>query len=212
MAKQRKEAPPHRVADPKVFVGAGVRIDKLKPIENFDEDSYIQRIELAEVAQPGVEYKTTKNKRTADNQALIVKYIEQGMSNVDAVGLAGVSQNSFYTWQKTDPLFRDRCVAAHHEFKRRHLSNIGQHAAVDWKASAWLLSRKFPDEFGEKREIKIQQEGPTAQNIVIAFLGQINEAKGYVAPEAISQDVTKIITNPIAVDAAIADDEEPEDD
>lgn len=208
MARPRKV---DQVPNPKVFVGAGVRIDKLKPIENFDEDSYIQRIELAEVAQPGTEYKTTKHKRTAENQALIVKYIEQGMSNVDAVGLAGVSQNSFYVWQKTDPVFRDRCVAAHHEFKRRHLSNIGQHAAVDWKASAWLLSRKFPEEYGEKREIKIQQEGPTAQNIVIAFLGQINEAKGYVGPEAISQDVTKILTNPV-VDAAIADDEEPEDD
>lgn len=205
--RKKKDATPNT---PKI--GAGVRIDKLKPIEGFDQDNYIQKIDRSEIAVPNLEATLTgpnkgKIQRTLENQEVVIKYIEQGMTQVDAAALAGIGLSTFHGWYRKDPEFKARCIQANQKFKMKHLSNIGQHAAVDWKASAWLLARKFPAEFGEKKEITIQQEGPTAQNLVIAFLGQINAAKGYVAPEAISIDISKALSNKEVIDAAVSDED-----
>jgi hypothetical protein len=215
LKKKKDPAKDTSIATPKI--SAGVRINSLKPIAGFDQDNYIQKVDRSEIVIPDLESTMTgppkgKIQRTLENKEVVIKYIEQGMTQVDAAALAGIGLSTFHTWYRVDPEFKDRCIQANQKFKMKHLSNIGQHAAVDWKASAWLLARKFPAEFGEKKEITIQQEGPTAQNLVIAFLGQINAAKGYIAPEAISIDISKALANKEVIEAAVSDeDAEPED-
>lgn len=108
----------------------------------------------------------------------ILTYKENGLSDADVCDMVGISQQSFYSWLKeaetginaTNP---DRPVTnrelklelfeglkkARAAFKAYHVQTITKAAKRSWQASAWLLERMYPKEFGRiDRQIALMGE------------------------------------------------------
>lgn len=99
-----------------------------------------------------------------DEKKDVLGYIREGLTDKDACDYAGISQETFYAWlygrkdkngkvkTKPDPVFAESLKAARIAFKRLHIKNVTKVAIKDkqWTASAFLLERRFPDEFGQK--------------------------------------------------------------
>lgn len=94
----------------------------------------------------------------------ICTYIENGMSNKDAADLCQITDVTLYRWlreaemvdgdgkplskYKQQRKLRDALVKARAAFKAYHVQSIIRASRKTWQASAWLLERRFPEEYG----------------------------------------------------------------
>lgn len=97
--------------------------------------------------------------------------IKQGYSNQDVCDVLSFSQASFYNWvnigeeqkegnfTKSEDLiyleFVEAIKKARAEHKQNLLSKIQRHGNKQWQALAWVLERKYKDEFGKVDTVKI---------------------------------------------------------
>jgi len=108
----------------------------------------------------------------------LATYIENGNFAQDACKLADVSEAGYYKWLATgrailegeiektraNALTVELVEAIKHadaKFKAYHLSNINRASRTTWQASAWMLERRFPEEYGRRAEnsVKVESEG-----------------------------------------------------
>lgn len=91
-------------------------------------------------------------------------YIENGMSNHDAIDLCDITDTTFYRWlreadergpkgekpqkYKMQRKLKAAIPKAAAAFKAYHVQVITRASKKNWQASAWMLERKFPDEYG----------------------------------------------------------------
>ncbi len=85
----------------------------------------------------------------------IIKYIESGLTFRDAYELAGISNYSFYTKIKQDSNYYNSIKRALVKFKQYHLNKIRKDES--WQSSAWILERKFKDEFARLEQIESKE-------------------------------------------------------
>jgi hypothetical protein len=100
---------------------------------------------------------------------VLLEAIRNGLSKKFASKLAGVDQSTVRNWRETDPLFARELEAARAEFVQKHVGRIDNHSKRNWMASAWLLERTEPADFGPAHaQLSINQTvatGPT--NVVV---------------------------------------------
>ncbi len=84
--------------------------------------------------------------------AEIAGYISSGLNRTDSVVLANISYETFCAWTKEHLEFSEAIKQAEIRFKQIHIHRIAKAGETVWQASAWLLERKFPDEFALKKE------------------------------------------------------------
>ena len=99
----------------------------------------------------------------------ICKGIKLGLPNKDAALRAGISEPTFYSWilkakePDAPPYLVDFLEAvdrAKADLKAILLARIHQaSSAGQWQAATWILSRKFPTEFGQTVEAKVKHSG-----------------------------------------------------
>lgn len=135
----------------------------------------------------------------------IATYIENGLSNKDAADLCGVRDTTLYRWlreaeeldEKGKPKNKQQCklkeaiIKAQAAFKAYHVQSITRASRKAWQASAWLLERKFPDEYAA-----------IDRNSIIAAIkaaSQVHEDDGLVAALNASVD-DSIITGDVPDD------------
>lgn len=83
----------------------------------------------------------------------------------DACLACGISESVFYYWQERAVKekqrkyvqFLEAIEKAKSESKIRSLVRIDKAALEDWRADAWLLERRYPEEFGKRDQVKIHQ-------------------------------------------------------
>jgi hypothetical protein len=99
----------------------------------------------------------------------LLEAIRGGLSKKFAAKLAGIDQSTVRNWRETDPLFARELEAARAEFVQKHVGRIDNHSKRNWMASAWLLERTEPRDFGPAHaQLSINQTvatGPT--NVVV---------------------------------------------
>lgn len=103
------------------------------------------------------------------------KYVSQGLSVKDCCDILGISQSVYYMWQteaetgyvrgdsqlgKAKNLdlkvqLVDELKKAYVKYKQIHIDRINNASQKDWYASAWMLERKFPDEFAKPDKFKL---------------------------------------------------------
>ena len=112
-------------------------------------------------------------KLTPELQQEFIAAIESGLTNKSACDYVGIDESTFYSWlniarkaeleaaengtkipKNIKPFseFSKSLKKAEARFKAYHCKNIkraGDEGA--WQASAWLLERKFPEEYGKNR-------------------------------------------------------------
>ena len=109
-----------------------------------------------------------------DTEDLFLKAIKLGMSNIKACEYAGISEASLYNWmEKADRdvasgltskdsvyvEFLEKIKKARATCQANHLLTIQQASASgSWQASAWILERRFPSEFGANSNVNITND------------------------------------------------------
>jgi len=97
-----------------------------------------------------------RNKCTAETVARAVTLKQGGAINKDIAFAIGVSESTFYRWISTPKTDRQRELSeelkkAEADYKNALLGIIASNAQKkDWKAAAWLLERKYPQEYGRR--------------------------------------------------------------
>lgn len=79
--------------------------------------------------------------------------VANGLNVQDACAVAGISKQTLYNHVNSDPSFAEEFEKAQVSFKLTHLRNVASASQNDWRASAWILERKFKDEFSLRQEM-----------------------------------------------------------
>lgn len=80
----------------------------------------------------------------------ISDHISKGLGRVDACILADISYETFTQWMQRAE-FAEAIKKAESGFKGANLQIIQKAANRSWQAAAWLLERKFKDEFASQQ-------------------------------------------------------------
>jgi len=116
---------------------------------------------------------TRKQQRTLKlKRARLAKYLNMNLSLKEACLLAEVSEYTLGLL-RSDPVFERFIQRSMLVGKAQNIVNIKTAGDVGaWQASAWLLERQFPEEYGKKETIKheLQIKVITFQKIVMQVL------------------------------------------
>lgn len=109
---------------------------------------------------------------------VVLNYVRSGLFVEQACLAAGVGVTTFRTWRREDQSLSAALKKAEAEFERTHIQNITTHAAKDWKASAWMLERKYPQRYAKREapEVKVRQTVEVSQPVAAITVGELQEA------------------------------------
>lgn len=84
----------------------------------------------------------------------ISDHIRQGRTQKDAAILSGISEAIFYEWLKDSSKveFLECIKKAQSEFKKQLEIRVQKAADVTWQAAAWMLERRFKDDYALRTE------------------------------------------------------------
>lgn len=99
-----------------------------------------------------------KHKLTPELAVEALGLVENGATNADVCSYLGVAETTFYRWLKIPKTDAERQLCEglkRAETKRKlwHLQRINRAAENDWKASAWYLERRYPNEYARTQRI-----------------------------------------------------------
>lgn len=117
-------------------------------------------------------------------------YKENGLSDADCCDMVGISQQSFYRWLKEAETgidgdhpekpasnlelkreLSEGLKKARAAFKAYHVQTITKAAKRSWQASAWLLERMYPKEFGRiDRQVALVGDAPKENGMLDEIL------------------------------------------
>ena len=104
-----------------------------------------------------------------------VEMKSHGLTNADICRALGICEQTFYRWLREDDTKLKRSLSegikkAEAEYKETLLQSIMATATREknpqWTAAAWLLERKYPDEFAQTTR-KVETEGEDVPQITL---------------------------------------------
>jgi hypothetical protein len=114
-----------------------------------------------------------KTKLTPEMKEHIKRRLELGLNYKDICMSVGISEETFHTWRKTKPEFSELVDKANAKVKEMSLASIRRGEVKDWRAAAWRLERRWPEEYREKKEIEVSEKPILIDDI----MGEIEEVK-----------------------------------
>ena len=120
----------------------------------------------------------TMKKRTKYNQGILdalVEILSKGITVKAACGYVGICTTTFYEWKKEYPKFATAIDNTKFELEARLLTKIEEHGEKDWRCLAWILERRYPQDWSLKREVELNVNKSNGSNEVIEFLKQSRE-------------------------------------
>jgi hypothetical protein len=91
-----------------------------------------------------------RTKRTPETAAKICEAIRKGVTYKLACDYAGICFETFNEWRKADPAFSDQVKDAEGEGVVELIDIIRQSARENWTAAAWILERRYPQDYGRR--------------------------------------------------------------
>lgn len=86
-------------------------------------------------------------KQTPEVVKIILDALGDGMTQRDASMLAGISEDTLCLWKRNNSELSEQMRRKVVEYKQKLMKNIERASEKDWKASAWLLERRYKKEF-----------------------------------------------------------------
>lgn len=84
----------------------------------------------------------------------ICQYVQDGSTQRDSAIMSGISEETFYTWRKNKSEFSESLKKAHAEHKKTLLATITSATEKSWQAAAWILERRYKEDYALKHEIQ----------------------------------------------------------
>lgn len=97
----------------------------------------------------------------------ILHYVESGLSITDACSCSGVSRQAFYRWIKSDHRIKVRMSQAEALGRLELVKRVIRGAEMDWRASAWMLERRYPKEWGRKKIMPEQSRDKEGSGVLV---------------------------------------------
>lgn len=85
--------------------------------------------------------------------------LREPMSIKAACALSGISEATYYNWIEDDPAWAEEVEAAKRFSEPVMVSRLKSLAEEkgDWRGYAWLLERRYPEQWSAKQEIELNQ-------------------------------------------------------
>ena len=126
-----------------------------------------------------VKTKTTRArnyiKKTPERLDTICQHITTGITFKSACALSGISDATFYRWRQEDAEFEADVQMATAVAEQVLLGHISEHAITDWRAAAWILERRMPDDYSAKRDIEVNLKENHIVETIQSIVDQTNE-------------------------------------
>ena len=91
----------------------------------------------------------------------ICRFVERGCTGQVAASVAGIPASTFDQWQDDYPEFSWSIKRAEAKCQALLLSAINRAASEgQWRAAAWLLEHRWPEEFGKRGQYVIPAHSP----------------------------------------------------
>ena len=119
-----------------------------------------------------------KSREVRDN---LLDNLRTGMSIKAAYTQAGISEGTYYQWIRNSEEWAEEVQAAIRFSEAILLAKLDRCADMkeDWRAYAWRLSRRFPKEYGDQKQVDLnvakQSDGSSE---VLSMLKQIEALHG----------------------------------
>ncbi len=86
-------------------------------------------------------------KMTPERVQIITEALADGLTQKEASMLAGIDEDTLCNWKRNNSDFSDKVAKSAIQYKQKLLKTIVKAGERNWKASAWLLERKYKKEF-----------------------------------------------------------------
>ena len=116
--------------------------------------------------------RTKKNQATLDG---ILEAIRAGITFERAADLHRVSRTTVYKWRLDDPEFDKDVLEAVVYSEAILVQRINDKTVDDWKAAAWMLERRHPEQYSQRREIDVTVSRSDGKDEVVAMMEQTRE-------------------------------------
>ena len=116
--------------------------------------------------------RTKKNQATLDG---ILEAIRAGITFERAADLHRVSRAAVYKWRLDDPEFDKDVLEAVVYSEAILVQRINDKSVDDWKAAAWMLERRHPEQYSQRREIDVTVTKSDGKDEVVAMMEQTRE-------------------------------------
>ena len=121
-----------------------------------------------------------KPKLTEEMVEQAIKLKGDGLSNGDIICALGIHESTFYRWignpkNKLQRALSEGLKKEEAEFKQTLLTTIRAAALARnqyWTAAAWLLERKYPDEYGKAERQRDAGSDEAAPRIVLGVVAK----------------------------------------
>jgi hypothetical protein len=97
---------------------------------------------------------------TPEKKQQVLAFLAGGGSRRKAAAYVGISLTTIADEAKRDEQFSDDLSRAEASSYFRHLQNVSKAGEKDWRASAFLLERKWPEEFGKTQTVNVAAQEP----------------------------------------------------
>jgi hypothetical protein len=91
---------------------------------------------------------TKPYKMTPERVAIILEGLSNGLTQRDCALLAGIHEDTLCSWKFNNSEFSEQMGQKLIEYKQKLLKRIEKAGEKDWKATAWILERKFKNDWG----------------------------------------------------------------
>lgn len=118
-------------------------------------------------------------KLTPEAHKTICQALASGVYRKDAAQYAGIGVSTFYRWMETGEADTEAgvespqatlwkgVIEAEAKAKTRLSALIVKAAVEDWRAAAWILERKHPDEYGRRDRVEITNPPPPTMDMTV---------------------------------------------
>lgn len=83
---------------------------------------------------------------TPERVTIILEALGSGMTQRDASLLAGISEDTLCLWKRNNSEFSEQMGQKLIEHKQMLIKRIEKAGEKDWKATAWILERKYKND------------------------------------------------------------------
>ena len=113
----------------------------------------------------------------------LMEAIATGAPYTICCAACGIHYDTFMTWKRTDPVFAAKVEQVASRAALRLLSKIEKHADDNFAASAWILERRFPQDFS-RPEVQLNLQTNIVQNnlSISISLAEAEEIESRAAP------------------------------
>ena len=113
----------------------------------------------------------SRYKYSQDVAMIICTYLRKGCTIEASCQAANISRSTYYKWLDEIPEFKEFVNATESDVEATLLETIQSYG--DWRAAAWVLERRYPQRWGQKRELDVNVTKQTGTDVIAGMLSNI---------------------------------------